>query len=406
VLSSPISKTTFFLARGLHVCLFLVIFNVGLAIPPALLSIWTTGRAWAPIPYIALSIVFAATLTCLVQIPVVLAQRLRGKDFAASLAALLRAVLTGGVFLGLLIGLRTMISGPTAFPGGMAVIEWLPPYWFAEVFEAICGGTPVSERALWNAVLAPPLFGLLLLGSALLPDRSRTTRHPNTSPAWWTRHPIPLTHAERGLFSFVVRMLGRERSFRLRALPLLGLPAAIVILGLAGGIADDQIPYFMAVVHILPLAYLPFLLAFLPYAEGYKASWLIEANLGDPAVTYRRAVATAVAVLIVPVQVVLCAVDVWQRGPLDAVVTTGIALGITWTALPNLVRQVDATCFSIDPEEFSIPPSLGGLVGLGMALTIASIAVEALPPLPRIAAAIALVGLGIAALRRPQRQTT
>jgi len=404
VLASPITKASFFLARGLHVCLFLVIFNVGLAIPPALLSIWTTGRVWAPVPYIGLSIVFAATLTCAFQIPVVLAQRLRGQDFAASLAALLRALLTGGVFLGLLIGLRTMISGPNVFPGGMAAVEWLPPYWFAEVFESVCGGPAASARGLWLTLAIPPLVGISLLLVALLPDRSHSSRRSGKAHAWWMHHPVPLTRPEHGLFVLVVRMLARERSFRLRALPLLGLPAAIVAMGLAGGIAEDQLPYFLAVVHILPLAYLPFLLAFLPYAEGFQASWLIEANLGDPAGTYRRAVATAFAVLMVPVQAILFGIDVWQRGPIDAAITTAIALGVTWAVLPHLVRQIHTTCFSLDPEEFAIPPGLGGLAGLGMVLTVTAIAIEALPGLARTAAAIALVVFGIATLSRPARR--
>ncbi|MFQ5503782.1 MAG: hypothetical protein ACE5F1_03175 [Planctomycetota bacterium] len=377
VLACPIGRGTYYVTRGLHVLVYLGLFNFGLSIPPALLAIWTSGSPWAALHYFYLSFLLSVTLTCLVQLPVLLSARLLGKQFAASASAFLRAILTGGIFLGLILGLRAMVQGPEAFPGGLGLLRLLPPYWFARAHEALLGrGGSHETYVLLTALSTPAALGLLYL-TALLPSPIGA-RHQRRR-RWGLADlagPFLRSRSERGLLVFVFGMLARERSFRLRALPLLGLPLAIVLLGLMAGSSPGTLPYFMAVVHNLPLAYLPFLMAFLPYAEGHQAAWILTASIGNPEGMSRRVVAVAFAVLLLLVQILLFAVDAWHRGAAAAAATTLAALGLAWLLLPRLARGLEGTCFAKDPEDFRPPAEIGAVIGLGILVTLLGIGIE------------------------------
>lgn len=400
VLATPIRKSTLVAARAGHVLSFLGLFSFGLALAPAVLTGFKTGTLVHVALFFAAAVVLSASVVAAIQLPVLLVQRTLGRDAAASLSALLRAVLLGAGFLAILLGFRAMHHGPQLFPGGSAVLRCLPPYWYARALVGPGDSGPWALLALG--------FPLVVLASlslvALLPER-RTAGRPR-------REGTPLSHlggllpagsrGQRGLLLFVLALLARERSFRLRALPLLGLPAAGVVLGLRADADARSLSFFLGLVHHLPLAYLPFLLFFLPYAEDWQAAWMVEASLGNPIQAGRRAAALAFAALLIPVQLLLFAVDASYRPLGSALITTVAALGLAWALLPVLCGLVRALPFSQPPDDLAPPGDIGGPAAVGIGATLAGITLETIPLPWRGAVAVAVLVAGAVAVRVPR----
>ncbi len=367
---TPLSTPTWFVARALHLLLYLAIFAIGLSIAPAVLACWTLDT-WLAFPvYFAGSLLLVGTLAGLLQLPLLLASRLLGEGAASSLSALLRALLLGGSFFGLALGLRAMLRGPESFPGGMEFLQLLPSYWFAhaELFVLGAGGDP-SWALL--ALAAPFALTLALLAIASLPVKSGGRRRLTEGRDGLLLRivgPVLASNREKGATAFVLSLMGRERSFRLKALPLLGLPLGMIFFG-----DREAEGIFYALMHNLPLAFAPFLIHGLPYADNWRAAWILDSSPSWNLALGRRAATLAFASLALLTQVLLYALDLAGRGPLAALPTTLAALGISWLLLPRLTVGIQQTCFSVDPEEFSPPAELNSALGLGLGLCLVSV---------------------------------
>ena len=67
--------------------------------------------------------------------------------------------------------------------------------------------------------------------------------------------------------------LGRDRGFRIKAYPILGVPVLIMTLS----VFEERDPlFFVLMLHLMNL-YLPLVLAFLPFGDDFQGSWIFEA---------------------------------------------------------------------------------------------------------------------------------
>ncbi|MEZ5987582.1 MAG: hypothetical protein R3F30_00345 [Planctomycetota bacterium] len=401
VRTSPIGAPTYFVARALHSVLWLGLQAVGLALPAAVLACWTLDTVLAFPLFLAMALLVSALLVGLQLVPILAVDRLLGEHAAVGLATLLRTLLLGASFFGLALGLRAMLRGPEAFPGGIDLLRWLPPLWFAEAALELLGLRAGGDGLLLaGASLAGT--ALLAFGLAVLPRRplaARPRRRGDPLPLRLAR-PWLGSPAERGGVAFVLAMLARERSFRLRALPLLGLPLGMIFFA-----EKDAHGLFFAMAHSLPIAFVPFLLHSLPFAEQHRANWVLAEAPLEPVATSRRAVALAFAALVVPAQLLLLALDAWERGLGPALPTTMAATGLAWLLLPRFARSLDQPVFSQDPDSFRTPPSLNGDLGVGLVVSALAIAAELAlgkRPAPWTALAAVLLVVGFLALR-PRR---
>jgi len=383
VLAGPVSRGTLRRARALHLLLYHASFTVGLAVPPAVLAIWVTGSIWALPLFLAFALLLAALVILSLEVPIVFATRLLGPGKGATVSALLRSVLMGGGFLCLLLGFRAMHQGPEAFPGGLAFLSSLPPYWGARGMLSILG-QEASFGHLGLLALVTVSVVLLLTLSSRLPARSgdgpRSEVRVFSSVSRFLARPFAADKRLRGLFDYQLALLFRERSFRLRALPLLGLPIGIVVLESLSGIEPRTAPYFLALVHNLPIAYLPFLILFLPYSESHEAHWLIASSIPEPIRADRRAASMVFAVLLVWTQAGLFVFDATLRGALPALWTSLAALGLSFALLPLLLRELTAPAFSKSPESFGDSGAMGSLLGLGLFVTVGGVFLEVIRP--------------------------
>ena len=391
LLSTPISARLLGFAHFVHATLLLSAFALGLAVPPAVLLAFKLGQPLAALSYLVAACVLSATLYAAIRVLIVALEWIAGSAIASAFSALLRALLFGGGTIGLLLGLRAVINGPAQFPGGIDFLQYMPPYWFARLV-AVGPGAEFAGLA-WLTPLAIAIAALLL---SLLPKRPR--RAPRRRA--WIRPPRAWPQTTRAWTSFALAVLLRDRSFRLRALPLLGLPFAAVVVGLRADIGPDRMPFVLALVHQLPLAYLPFLLHFVPYAEGWRAAWLPAAASARPIGDSRRGVALAFAIFALPLQALLLLVDLSYRdGPVDAIAATLVALGLAWLLLPILAASLHSQAFSEDPEELAPPAELGGYAFLAIAVSLVAVGLEAVALGPRLVAAIGLAAAGLIRLR-------
>lgn len=372
VRSGPIAPLTFVLARWLRQALVTVLYSGGLAIAPAILSGFKTGDFFVvPIGFIASACLLSSAMSALLGATTRTIAAVIGAGRASSFSSFVRAALFGGGFVAILLGMRAMLSNTSAFPGGRALLELLPMTWCA---DAMLSWAP---RDLLLALAFPAATALLVLLTSRLSPRSEGGTKRKRSMLQFVLRAIVTDPKRRGITSFCLAMLSRERSFRLRALPLLGLPAAAVLIALRADMGPDRLPWFLALIHQLPLAYLPFLLWFAPYAEQPRASWLVELHVTNPLAAYRRGLEIAFAVLCVPVQLVLLVVDASLRETSVALFTTLGSLGIAWLALPLSARILTRPAFAEDPDELELPSDFGSSLGFAVAATGAAFALEA-----------------------------
>lgn len=399
VRSGPIAARTFYLARFLRQGLVTLAYAGGLAIAPAVLSGFKTGDAFlVPLSFLVATCILSSSMSALLGASTRVVARVLGPDRASSFSSLVRATLLGGGFLAILVGLRAMLSGPQHFPGGRELLSVLPMTLAAD------------------AILTPGLvtFALALafpLGVALLSGTTMTWSSRTTSPSRRARSPLQsllslLIRDPRrlGVASFSLTMLARERSFRLRALPLLGLPAAAVVLALRADLTPGKLSWLLALVHQLPLAYLPFLLWFMPYAEESRASWLVQMRVADPLRAYRRDLEIAIALIYVPVQMALFVVDISLRSFDVALCSSLAALGVAWLILPALMSELRRPAFSEDPDALEIPSDFGPSLALALAACGAAFFIDIAYRRYGALPAMLAFGLGAVALHRRARR--
>ncbi len=397
VLTSPISAWAFHLAKAIHSLLLLLLFHLGLVLAPAILGMWNGGFSyvWA-IPLVSLLLVggLAGLLATLME----LLQKTRGPSAVASLMSLIQTLLVSGLFLGSLLGLRAMFQGVSAFPGGAVLLHALPPYWAARVADWLVQGR------------APGVFAWLFLGLLLLPvvcgaivskisaqpkiGRPRRERIPPVASLFGT------SRADQGMLRFTLTMLARDRAFRLRAIPLLGLPVAVVLLALHSGVSEKEIPFFFALVHNLPLAWLPFLLHFVPYATDFEGAWLTKIGPQDPLLAGRRGVLLSFAVLMLRLQVLLFLLDLGFRGWGPSLLSSLQSLGLALVLLPILVTALEEVPFSLDPADLKPPEMGGGPMLLAILVPVVSMGFELLPLFWGVLLSVLLLGLGRAFVAR------
>lgn len=150
-------------------------------------------------------------------------------------------------------------------------LRFLPSAWFAGAVSATTGE-------------ALPILMTALAAGSLLFVPARPTRRGATGQGVVQRVLEPLRRlagrswvraGERGAFDLVFLALPREREFRLRTLPVLGIPMAFLWIGLRGGEpgrSGDLLSILLFTVGV----YLPVLLAHVPLTESPEASWLLR----------------------------------------------------------------------------------------------------------------------------------
>jgi hypothetical protein len=268
-----------------------------------------------------------------------------------------------------------------ALPIGRTAVAWLPPYQAARFLAA-----PAAEPGRLLLLLG---LGAVLLAAALLvrdreADRSGRVGHAR----------LIALHRRRlgrgpllGLTGFVAIMLQRSPGLRARVLPLLGVPAALVLLALYGAQARAMALQF-------PAIYLPFLVAFLPRADQAGAEWLFATAPGASLERAQKGAFLAICShVLLPVHALALAVMLALGIAWDFAIPLGcFAMGLCVITARGQTGGLQAMPFTVEASGEEGTGDLGGAFGLVFVLSLAGAAFALVPdPVRWLLAASALV---------------
>lgn len=251
----------------------------------------------------------------------------------------------------------------------------LPPAWFA---AAAAGASGWTGPVLVTAVAAA---GLLLVParparrSASGQGIVQRVLEPLRRVAWrsWVRP------EERGAFDLVFLALPREREFRLRTLPVLGIPMAFLWIGLRGGEpgrSGDLLSILLFTIGV----YLPVLLAHVPLTESPEASWILRTAPRTSSEIAAGATKALFLRYLLPLHVVLAGVGL-SMGAGDLLVrlwpaSTLCSLVMLQVLYPTCVRDLP---LSVGPDQVRGDLDwLSRVAGIALGMTVFAVAANRL----------------------------
>jgi len=370
VRSLPVTARELRLARTLHLLLALFTLALGSLLPAAALAPAGTGHAGR-----ALLVLGGLEQALALAAALLLAQSLlRGR--ARPLLVALQTALFVAVIVGAALGTRTVpalrhLSEPST---GSGLALW-PQAWFAAPLAEsasalwLCAGPlAASAAALLLALLPEPpdeleRCGEPLLARILAPARALALRT-------WVRRD------ERAAFEFVFDALPRERTFVLRAYPLVAVPLSFLALG-ARQESGAGAAGLYALLCFTTAAYLPLVAAHVPASDSAAARWIFDTAPVDRSALEAGALKALAVRLVLPLYALLAVLCWSQGGPLLALrlalpgaFAALLVLRLTWR------RCVPDLPLSVEPEELAVELDwLGLLGGLGMGLTVVAVLV-------------------------------
>jgi hypothetical protein len=393
---APVGAVTVLLARAGHAAFYVCLVTIGMALPPAVLLGFLMQSWSAALAYVVLACVCSGLACGTLGVLLRGLVRTLGHSRAALVGGSLKAMLLGGGIVLFALGMQRLQGTASDLPIGRLGAELLPPYQAARVLA-----NPAEEavRLLWLLAAG----ALLLVLAVALGDRepSRRAQLGRHTPLRRLLRVLAPRGPRLGIADFVAVSMWRSSGFRTRVLPLLGLPAGMVILSLPG--TEPRHGFvFTCLLLQLPAIYLPFLIAFLPRADQGGTSWLFDqapdTSLGLVQDATWRALITHVLLPVHAVALVLLAVT---RPDPDVVAASLFAFGVAVVASRFMVRVLPCVPFTREGDA-DVAADLGALFASALVLGgLGTVFGAALSTPTRWAAAAVVVAAAIWCLRRP-----
>jgi hypothetical protein len=348
------------LARLFHLGLMVAALDLALVVPFALRAPVGVGRLELVLAGLGLAAVLSAVLIWI--------QSLLWPRWENALIVL-QTVVLGAVVIGSVQVLGHLPELARLTPE-LAWLQPLPSAWFAAAaVEPGSGPGPALATAAAIGLLAlvparPARWGTSgrgLVERLLDPLRRLAGRR-------WVRG------EEHGAFDLVFLGLPREREFRLRTLPVLGIPMAFLWIGLRGDPASSN--DLLAILLFTVGVYLPVLLAHVPLTESPGAAWLLYTAPRTASEVAAGATKALFLRYVLPLHVVLAGVGL-SMGAADLLVrlwpaSTLCSLLALQVLYPRCVHHLP---LSVGPDQLG-----GGLdwlsrvVGLALGMTVLAVA--------------------------------
>lgn len=373
----PISGFTRFSARFSELFFTLVIITLNLNLTPALLFHFKTqGSVLAPFVFLAASLC-AALFTagaCLV-IYILLARFLSASQFQGFLLHL--NVFLSLAVIGLMINIGRLLQSGRL--GAAAEGDWpylLPSAWFAGMtLEAL--GLPGGEaRAVAYAAVSLAVSLVPLFFAAFGTERwlrvlagGRALGRARSAPGFMMRlfERLFVRPEEKASFEFTAVNLARDRGFRLKAYPILGVPIMMMTFTLF----DEGEPLFFIFMLQLMNLYLPLVLSFLPFGDHFQAGWIFDAlpvkGIRDFSRGVEKAFIFRIALPLMLLNILVLAL-VWS--PLEGVLNAFYAFWAGLFVVGLKVRTLSAYPFTREFRGAVMESFAGALVGILVVLAL------------------------------------
>lgn len=370
VRTAPLPATTLTLARALHGGFHLCLVTIGMALPPAVLAYWVCGKAlWVPPAYLVVACLAAGIMAGCLAVFTRAVHLLFGPARAQLVVGTLKALLLGGGFLLMVVCLRHLEGTAADIPlGPVSAWAW-PPYWAARFL-----GDPANW---WFLAFLLAACVLLYVVSSMLQTAAVSRRASKPPRHRWLAgvdRAIAGGGALLGVTAFISTMLYRSPGFRLRVLPLFGLPVAMVLLSYMAEDESQARRLLLGVTLQFPAIFLPFLVAFMPRSDHEGAGWVFEQSPQITPALFRAASLIALTThVILPVHATALVAMLAFGGVTLAVPFVALSLfsaGIAILVAQVSVQRLAHVPFTVDEENDEAGGEMGGLLTGALVLAL------------------------------------
>ncbi|MEJ2076759.1 MAG: hypothetical protein P8Z74_01925 [Acidobacteriota bacterium] len=308
LLPLPIDGKTLAVARILHVAVYLGLLVLSLGVFPLIAGTSRMGASFVPL-FLMTSLGIAVLLVSATQAIYAFGlETLKGERFRDAVVYL-QTFMVAFLMLSYFVTMR--LSDMDVRIGIDLSRAWwvylLPPAWFAAPFDGVAGSWSLTDIILSTLAVVMTLAALLLLLLVFGPryhrevadlsvsgagrqrnrrlgdEDSQFSAHPGISRSLRNGRPLTRSPAEEAAFGFTWAMVGRDREFRMRTLPLLALIPIYILFflfnsqsslseTLAGLRESDKYFYILYVVAYMA----PASLLSLRYSTNWQAAWVYE----------------------------------------------------------------------------------------------------------------------------------
>jgi hypothetical protein len=297
--TKPIDQRTIGLAKFIHVLMYLALLTGAFAIIPMLFMLFVQGILFTILFMfmLILFMLFTIAVTSLVYIFVLKFFHGGQLKTAINYIQILFAI---GIIIGYQIIIRTYgyIDVQAAY-----VFEWwhaiLPPFLFAAPFELVMNqnfSSPIIVLSLFSLIFS---FLFVFLYCRLIPafekhlpkllaSAGRSAKREPFSESIWKRL-LCSTEESRTYFQFIYRMIQRERQFKLKVYPSLGIGVVLPFIFLftiidtnaVEDIAAGNLYFYIYLMNI----FIGIALYTFQFSDNYKAAWIFtsaDRNISVP----------------------------------------------------------------------------------------------------------------------------
>lgn len=314
--AAPVNDRTLNAAKLVHVCIYMTLLTIALLGIPAIVMLATKGIVFfllfvVMLFFLLLLIIALTAMTYMIMLRVFDGERLK------DMINYVQILLSIGIFVGYQVLIRSF-----EFAGLSVtyVVKWwhffIPPLWFAAPFEWLIGGN--SSTSLIVLTIAGIVIPILAISvyihkmplferdlQKLMSEARDGKRQLAFLMTLWERI-LCRSGEERACFRFSWQLMKRERDFKLKVYPSLGIGFVAPFLFLYIFLEDatwkdlaESNTYFMIYFGFLIISSLTMMLN---YSGKYKGAWLYSVTpLTHAAVLKRGALKASLAQLFLPV---------------------------------------------------------------------------------------------------------
>lgn len=289
--TKPVDKKTIAAAKIVHIMIYMTFVAGAFTTIPFLVGLFRHGIAFSTIFFIelVLTILLVVVLTSLLYLFIL---RFFDGEKLKDIINYVQILLSVGV----VVGYQVLIRSFEFVDLNMAyTFSWwhflIPPLWYGAPFEVLLNGNSANHFMAFTvlAVLVPLIA--IYAYAKLMPSFERNlekllsdTKTRKKSRNWideagakW----LCRSTEERVFYRFASSMMKKEREFKLKVFPVLGMALFFPFLfiftysvdGGLGEIADGNMFMFIYFCNVI----IPSVVFMLKFSEGYKGSWLFRA---------------------------------------------------------------------------------------------------------------------------------
>lgn len=367
VRSLPVTARELRIARTLHLLLALFTLALGSLLPAAVLAPAGTS-ALERVLLVAGGLEQALALAAVLLL---IQASLRGR--ARPLLVGVQTALFVGVIVGSALGTRAVPALRGVRDAAGTVLAAWPQAWFA---APLMESPSLAWLAVGPCVAAASALLLVLLPEP--PAEPDVRREPILArlcaPVRALARRFWVHREERATFELAFDGLPRERSFVLRAYPLVAVPLSFLALGAREEAADAATGLY-ALLCFTTAAYLPLVAAHVPASDSAEARWLLDTAPVPVTALDGGALKALVVRIVIPLYALL-ALLCWSHGgwllalrlALPGALAALIVLRLTW------VHYVSDLPLSVDPDDLAVDLDvMGMLTVVGLALTVVAV---------------------------------